>query len=137
MFEEHVVGQLLRVLPHRRHSVSAVGQGVDERVPEHVGHGLDRVVPETMSRQDAAQRQGSRRGTLPFFAKVFDQGEPVRPPGEATLVDADAEVGGGGLERRHDLGEHDLLEAALARVKQPVEQGRGGVLPRAQHPCRP
>ena len=89
-----------------------------------------------MSRQDAAERQWGRGRALPHLAEVLDQCQAVLPPGEATLVDADAEVGGAGLECRRDLGEHDLLDGAFTGVEQPIEQGRGGVFARAQHAGR-
>ena len=54
-------------------------------------------------------------------------------PREAALVDADAEVGAAGLERRHDVGEHYLLHGSLACMEEFVEQGGGGVGARTQH----
>ena len=58
---------------------------------------------------------GTAVSRSPHLTKIFDQRKTVLRPGEATLVNADAEVGGAGLECRHDFGEHDLLDGTPRR----------------------
>ena len=51
------------------------------------------------------------RRALPRLAQVFDAHEAVAFVVEATFVDAHTVVGPAGFEGRHDLAEHDLLDA--------------------------
>ena len=64
--------------------------------------------------------------------EILDEGEPLLLPGEASLVDADTEVGRPGKEPGHDLRKHHLLDSRRAGVKKGEEERSGGVLPGAK-----
>ena len=136
MLHEHTVVELLRMGPHRGQGGCAVVQREVERVADHPLHGSDQLARQPPARDDAPQRQRPIRRPLPARAQILDKVQALRLPREATLVDADAEIGAAIPQPRHDLGEDDMLDPRRVRMEHREEQRRRRALARAERQLR-
>ena len=96
MLHQNRIVELLRMVAHRRQRGGRVGEGEAERVGDHPLHPRDRVGGKAPAGDDAAEGERPAGLGLPAEPEVLNEGQPLLLPGEAAVVDADAEIGRAG-----------------------------------------